>query len=89
METSRYTVYSDIPGYEAPGGGTIPPHLCVTALKPDLVIMDKISQQIHLFELTCPGESHIDYWNLRKTNKYAHMSKCSVVQCSVLQHWAV
>ena len=26
----RFTVYSDLPGMEAPGGGTIPPALCVT-----------------------------------------------------------
>ena len=30
---SKFTVYSDIPGWEAPVGGTIPPALCVTRLK--------------------------------------------------------
>ena len=33
---SKYKVYSDLPGWEAPGGGTIPPALCVTNLKPDI-----------------------------------------------------
>ena len=36
----KFTVYSDLPGMEAPGGGTIPPALCVTKMKPDTVIMD-------------------------------------------------
>ena len=29
-----------IPGWEAEGGGTIPANLCVTNLKPDIVIID-------------------------------------------------
>ena len=31
----KYTVYSDLPGHTAPGGGSIPTELCVTAEKPD------------------------------------------------------
>ena len=72
MNLDKYTVYSDLPGHEAPGGGTIPPQMCVTQLKPDLVIVEKATQQIHIFELTCPREAHLDTWNEKKTNKYAH-----------------
>ena len=36
----KFTGYSDLPGMEAPGGGTIPPALFVTRMKPDTVIMD-------------------------------------------------
>ena len=45
----RYKVYSDLPGWEAPGGGTIPPNLCVTNLKPDIVIVDNEKKNLHIF----------------------------------------
>ena len=51
---------SDLPDHTAPGGGLIPPELCVTVQKPDKVIINKHSKTIHLFELTCPLEKHID-----------------------------
>ena len=68
----KYTVYSDLPGHTAPGGGSIPPELCVTAQKPDIVILDKHKKKVHLFELTCPSEKHIDTRHTQKSNKYAH-----------------
>ena len=72
VNTDKYTVYSDIPGHEAPGGGTIPPQFCVTPLLPDIVLVEKITNRIHIFELSCPGESLIDVRNIQKGNKYAH-----------------
>ena len=45
----RYKVYSDLPGWEAPGGGTIPPNLRVTNLKPDIVIVDNEKKNLHIF----------------------------------------
>ena len=68
---SQYTVYSDLPGHTAPGGGSIPPELCVTSQEPDIVIIDKHKQTIHLFELTCPAERNLDTRHEEKTNKYA------------------
>ena len=56
LDSSRYTIHSDIPGHEAPGGGTIPPELTITALKPDITIWDKKSDRFHIYELTCPLE---------------------------------
>ena len=56
----KFTVYSDLPGHTAPGGGSIPPEICVTPLKPDIVIIDNQKQTIHLFELTCPSERNIE-----------------------------
>ena len=38
LDTSKYTAYSDLLGKETPGGGTLPPELCVTVLKPDIVV---------------------------------------------------
>ena len=68
----KYPVYSNLPGHTAPGGGSIPPEFCVTAKKPDIVILDKRKKIIHLFELTCPSEKHINTRNTEKSNKYAH-----------------
>ena len=34
-------LFSDMPGYQAPHGGTIPPHILVTNLRPDIFIVDE------------------------------------------------
>ena len=61
----KFTVYSDLPGHTAPGGGSIPPELCVTTQKPDIVILNKHAKTISLFELTCPSEKIGHYRFLR------------------------
>jgi hypothetical protein len=66
----KFKVYSDLPGWSAPGGGTIPPELCVTNLKPDIVIMDEHMKTLHIFELTVPLNMNIDNRNQEKTLKY-------------------
>ena len=68
----KFRVFSDLPGHTAPGGGSIPPELYVTALKPDIVILDDHTKKIHIFELTCPGEKYIETRHIKKSNKYAH-----------------
>ena len=65
------TLYSDMPGYQAPHGGTIPPHILVTALKPDIVIVSETSEEIIVFELTCPWDSNIVRSHNFKSEKYA------------------
>ena len=70
VDTSRFKVYSDLPGWEAPGGGTIPSELCVTRLKPDIVIVDEIKKKLHIFELTVPLTMNIDQRHVEKTQKY-------------------
>ena len=62
---------------EAPGGGTIPPELCVTRLKPDIVIVDTHKKNtaqcaVHIYELTMPMMANIDARHNEKTNKYSH-----------------
>ena len=80
----KFTVFSDIPGHNAPGGGSIPPELCVTVQKPDIVILNKEKKEIHLFELTCPSEANIEHWHREKNNKYAHfISDCTGYKCTV------
>ena len=68
---NKFQVFSDLPGWEATGGGTIPTNLCVTNLKPDIVIMDTLKKQMHIFELTCPLSMNIDKRNQEKSKKYA------------------
>ena len=72
LDTSKYTIYSDLPGQEAAGGGTIPPELCITALKPDIVVIDTQKKELMIYELTCPLERNIEERHLSKQNKYAH-----------------
>ena len=81
---SKFKVYSDLPGHLAPGGGSIPPEICVTAEKPDIVILNNHKKEIHLFELTCPSELNIEKRHLEKSNKYAHFIRdCTDYKCTV------
>ena len=68
----NYIVYSDLSGHRGSVGGSLPPGLCVTAEKQDIVMMDKREKKIHPFELTCLSEKHIRIRNTQKRNKYAH-----------------
>ena len=67
---SQFKVYSDLPGFEAPGGGTIPPAIYVTNLKPDIVIVDEHTKTLHIYELTMPSMSNIEarHTEEKKTN---------------------
>ena len=64
-------LYSDMPGYQAPHGGTVPPHILVTALKPDIFVYNELSQEVVVFELTCPWDRNIASSHNRKSEKYA------------------
>ena len=66
-----FKVYSDLSGWEATGGGTIPAELCMTNLKPDIVIIDSTKKKLHIFELTVPLTTNIDQRNIEKSRKYA------------------
>ena len=70
-----FQVFSDIPGWETTGGGTIPVNLCVTNLKPDIVIVDSQKQELHIFELTCPMTANIEKRNLEKSKKIAPFTR--------------
>ena len=74
LDTSKFTIFSDIEGHEAPGGGTVPPEVTVTNLKPDITIWDKANNKFHIFELTVPLDVNISQRNIDKSNKYAHFS---------------
>ena len=64
-------LFSDINGFQAPHGGTIPPHILVTALKPDIFIYSETSQVVIIFELTCRWDSNISRSHQYKSEKYA------------------
>ena len=42
-------LYSDMDGFHAPGGGSIPPDIIVTNLKPDIVIVNEAMGEIVIF----------------------------------------
>ena len=71
--------------FEAPGGGTIPPSICITNLKPDIVILDNTKKIIHIFELTCPGTAeNIEKRHKEKSDKYAtFLTDCTGYKCTV------
>ena len=66
-----FSLYSDLAGFQAPHGGTIPPHILVTALKPDIFIYSELSQEVILFELTCPWDTNIIRSHDYKSEKYS------------------
>ena len=64
-------LFSDLPGFLAPNGGSIPPHILVTNLKPDIFIVDEQAMVAVVFELTCPWDSNINRSHDYKEDKYA------------------
>ena len=60
-----------MPGFQAPHGGTVPPHILVTALKPDIFVFSESTQEVIVFELTCPWDSNISRSHTFKTEKYS------------------
>ena len=69
-----FTLYSDMPGYMAPHGGTIPPHILVTSLRPDVFIFNESTRTAIIFELTCPWDRNIERSHTFKEEKYAPLS---------------
>ena len=72
LDSSKYTCYIDIDGHQTQGGGTIPPEVTVTTLKPDIVVIDKRRKTLDIFELTVPGEARINTAHKLKLEKYEH-----------------
>ena len=59
--------------------------LCVTNLKPVIVILDSQKKQLNIFELTCPLTSNIEKRNLEKSKKYAPFVRdITGMACTVL-----
>ena len=69
VDSSKFKVYSDLPGWEAPGGGSIPSELCLTRLKPDIVIVDEKKKTLHIYELAVPLTMNIDQRHTEKNTE--------------------
>ena len=83
LDQAKFTIYSDLPGHTV-GAGSIPPEICITTQKPDIVIIDKKQKILHIFELTVPFEQNIEQRHLEKANKYAHFeTDCTNYSCRV------
>ena len=72
LDKTRFSCFIDIPGHQTPAGGTLPPSVLVTSLKPDVVVVDKTKKSVTIFELTVPAETRIATANKIKTDKYEH-----------------
>ena len=64
-------LFSDLPGFLAPNGGSVPPHVLVTNQKPDIFIVNESSREAIVFELTCPWDGNVDRSHTYKEEKYA------------------
>ena len=73
VDKEKYQLNADIAGYSLPGGGTISPDYCVTPERPDIVIHDRQTKELLVFELTVPFETNISAANTRKNEKYSHL----------------
>ena len=84
IDTSKYTVYSDLPGHTV-GNGSIPADICITAQKPDIVIINQQDKEIHIFELSVCIEHYIEERHRLKSDKYAHfLTDISDYKCNVV-----
>ena len=72
LDQDKYKVYVDIEGSRTTPGGTLPPDVLVSNLKPDIVVLDKKKKEVHIFELTVPNEQRIETSNQLKFKKYKH-----------------
>ena len=66
-------LHSDMEGFQAPHGGTIPPRILVTSLKPDLFIFNEETRVAVVFELTCPWDNNIERSHNFKEEKYSSL----------------
>ena len=62
-------IFADLPNFWL-NGGTIPPDILPTGLRPDIVIINRAERKITLLELTCSFECNIEAANIRKTKNY-------------------
>ena len=68
-----FVLYSDLPNFQAAHGGTIPPHILTTNLRPDMFIVNETSRIAIIFELTCPWDGNVSRSHTMKQEKYASL----------------
>ena len=72
LDKKNFICYVDLPGQQTQAGGTLPPEIIVSTLKPDIVIIDQKTKFVGIFELTVPGETRIREAHRLKSEKYQH-----------------
>ena len=70
---SIFTIYTDIPGHKM-NGRTTPPDVLVTDSRPYIVMLDRKSRVINIFELTCSFAKK-NSAHQKKTTKYIDLKK--------------
>ena len=65
-------IYADLPGHNI-NGGTIPQDIIQTALRPDLILIERKEQRIQILELTCSFETNIEAAYHRKYKNYTDL----------------
>ena len=60
-------------GRGAGGGGTLPQDILATAQRPDLVILNRTTKEIVIFELTVPWDMNVETAHNFKQDKYASL----------------
>ena len=76
LDTDKFSCYVDIPGHQTPAGGTLPPNVAVSTLKPDIVVVDKQKKSVDIFELTYPAEHRIETANSHRTTTTLRQISC-------------
>ena len=84
IDTKRFSVYSDIEGYQTSNGGSMPLSLTVISLKPDIVILDTVNKKANILELTVHFEHNIEKQHKYKMNKYSHFSDITSYSVSIM-----
>ena len=74
LDKSRFEVYADIEGHKTPDGRTIPASICLTLDRPDIVIIDRRTGNLYIWELTSCFDRDENFTNAHtnKENKYAY-----------------
>ena len=92
LDKEKYTCFVDIFGHQTQAGGTLPPDIIISPLKPDIVVVDTRKKSVNIFELTVPGETRILEAHRIKTEKFQHFQsdiksyKVSVIPFEVGSH---
>ena len=73
LDRVKFTCFVDLQDCQTPAGGTLPPSLVVSTLRPDVVIIDKKKKEVNIFELTVPAEPRIKISHSLKYQKYQHL----------------
>ena len=69
-----FALFSDLAGFQAPHGGTIPPHVISTSFRPDIFVLNESRREVVIFELTCPWDRNVERSHTFKEDKYAPLA---------------